>query len=120
VRGASPCPGQDAKLPNQFVKEGFVMDLTTISAFAGLSIVIGLIVAFGTQSLIRGLFISLVFLGFTLTAFLIELGVDEVLSFFLGQAIIVGSTYIYLRRQRTGVLKKIGREFATSRSSGCH
>jgi hypothetical protein len=46
-----------------------------------------------------------------MTLFLIELGVDEILSFFLGQVIVVGSTYIYLRVVHPEILTKAKKEF---------
>jgi hypothetical protein len=65
------------------------MDWTMILVFAGLSIFSGILVGFGTLSVVRGIFTSLIFLGFAMTMLLMELGVDEILSFFLGQVRIV-------------------------------
>jgi hypothetical protein len=60
------------------------------------------------------------FLGFAMTTLLIELGVNEIFSFFLGQTIIMGSTYVYIRMQHPVILTRIREEFAHSKSShGC-
>jgi hypothetical protein len=97
-----------------------VMDWTTILAFTGLSIFSGLIAGLGTMSIIRGLFISLMFLGFAVTILLVELGLDEILSFFLGQLIVVGFTYLYLRIMRPGILAKVKKEYIyDGPSHGC-
>ena len=73
------------------------METSLISVFAGLSIVFGLLTGFGTLSVIRGVFTFLVFMGLALSAYLNTVGVNMVLSYFFGQIIGVGSTYILLR-----------------------
>ena len=87
------------------------MDWTMILVFSGLSIFSGILVGFGTLSVIRGIFTSLIFLGFAMTMLLMELGVDEILSFFLGQVIVVGSTYIYLRIVHPVILNEVKKEY---------
>ncbi len=87
------------------------MDWTMILLFSGLSIFSGIIVLVGTHSIIRGIVVSLLFLGFAMTLFLIELGLNEILSLFLGQVIVVGSTYIYLRILHPEILTKAKKEF---------
>ena len=87
------------------------MDWTMILVFSGLSIFSGILVGLGTRSIMRGIVVSLLFLGFAMTLFLIELGVDEILSFFLGQVIVVGSAYIYLRVVHPEILTKAKKEF---------
>ena len=78
-----------------------------ILPFSGLSIVSGILVGFGTLSVVRGIFTSLIFLGFAMTMLLVELEVNEILSFFLGQVIVVGSTYIYLRLVHPEILNEV-------------
>jgi hypothetical protein len=87
------------------------MDWTMILVFSGLSIFSGILVGLGTRSIIRGIVVSLLFLGFAMTLLLIELGISEILSFFLGQVIVAGSTYIYLRVVRPEILTKAKKEF---------
>jgi hypothetical protein len=74
----------------------------------------------GSLSVVRGIFTSLIFLGFAMTMLLMELGVDEILSFFLGQVIVVGSTYIYLRIVHPEILKEVKKEYIyDGPSHGC-
>jgi len=87
------------------------MDWTMILVFSGLSIFSGILVGLGTRSIIRGIVASLLFLGFAVTLLLIELGVHEILSFFLGQMLVVGLTYIYLRVLHPEILTKAKKEF---------
>ncbi len=87
------------------------MDWTMILVFSGLSISSGILVGLGTRSIIRGIVVSLLFLGFAMTLFLIELGVNEILSFFLGQIIVVGSTYLYLRIVHPVILNEVKKEY---------
>ncbi len=87
------------------------MEWTMILVFSGLSIFSGILVGLGTRSIMRGIVVSLLFLGFAMTLFLIELGVHEILSFFLGQVIVVGLTYIYLRVVHPEILTKAKKEF---------
>jgi hypothetical protein len=101
-------------------KEGIVMDWTMILVFLGLSIITGIMAGFGTLSVIRGLFIFLMFLGLAMTALLAELGINEILSFFLGQAIVMGSTYIYLRMLHPEILNRVKKEYTyNGPSHGC-
>jgi hypothetical protein len=91
-----------------------------ILVFSGLSIITGIIAGFGTLSIIRGLFIFLLFLGLAMTALLAELGVGEILSFFLGQVIVMGSTYIYLRMLHPEILIRVKKEYTyNGPSHGC-
>ncbi|UCG21238.1 MAG: hypothetical protein JSU80_01170 [Deltaproteobacteria bacterium] len=96
------------------------MDWSMILVFTGLSVFSGVIAGLGTLSIIRGLFASLMFLGFAMTILLVELGLDEILSFFLGQLIVMGSTYIYLRVMHPEILKKVKNEYIyDGPSRGC-
>jgi hypothetical protein len=96
------------------------MDWTMILVVSGLSIFSGIIVGVGTHSIIRGIVVSLLFLGFAMTLFLIELGVDEILSFALGQVIVIGSTYTYLRMLHPEILTKAKKEYTyDGPSHGC-
>jgi hypothetical protein len=72
------------------------MDWSMILVFSGLSIFSGILVGLGTLSVVRGISTSLIFLGFAMIMLLMELGVNEILSLFLGQVIVVGSTYVLL------------------------
>ena len=87
------------------------MDWSMVLEFSGLSIITGIIAGFGTLSIIRGLFTFLLFLGLAMTALLAELGVNEILSFFLGQVIIMGSTYVYLRMLHPEILTRVKKEY---------
>lgn len=96
------------------------MDWTMILVFSGLSIFSGMLAGLGTLSVVRGIFTSLIFLGFAMTMLLMELGVNEILSFFLGQIIVVGSTYIYLRIVHPEILQKVEKEYLyDGPSHGC-
>jgi len=95
------------------------METSLISVFAGLSIVFGLLVGFGTLSIIRGVFTFLMFTGLALSAFLESVGVNFVLSYFLGQLIVMGSIYILIRNFYPATLLKVKQEFSLS-SGRCH
>lgn len=95
------------------------METSLISVFAGLSIVFGLLAGFGTLSVIRGVFTFLMFMGLALSAFLDTVGVNMVLSYFFGQLIIVGSTYILLRSLYPETLVKVKQELSQG-SGKCH
>ena len=96
------------------------MDWNMILVFSGLSVITGIIAGFGTLSIIRGLFTFLLFIGLAMTALLAELGVNEILSFFLGQAIIMGSTYTYLRILHPEILTRVKKEYTyNGPSHGC-
>ncbi len=95
------------------------METSLISVFAGLSIVFGLLAGFGTLSVIRGVFTFLMFIGLALSAFLDTVGVNMVLSYFFGQLIIVGSTYILLRSLYPETLVKVKQELSQG-SGKCH
>lgn len=96
------------------------MDWTIILVFSGLSILSGILAGFGTLSIVRGIFTSLIFLGFAMTMLLMELGVNEILSFFLGQVIVVGSTYVYLRIVHPEILSEVKKEYIyDGPSHGC-
>ncbi len=96
------------------------METSLISVFASLSIVFGLLAGFGTLSVIRGVFTFLVFMGLALSAFLNTVGVNMVLSYFFGQIIVVGSTYILLRSLYPETLVKVKQEFSQQGSGKCH
>jgi hypothetical protein len=99
---------------------GMDMDGAMLLAFAGLSIFSGIIVGLATRSIVRGTFTSLMFLGFAMTVFLTELGVNDIFSFFLGQLLVVGSTYIFLRMVRPEMLARIKKEYTyNGPSHGC-
>ena len=95
------------------------METSLISVFAGLSIIFGLLVGFGSLSVIRGVFTFLMFTGLALSAYLVTVGVNWVLSYFLGQLIVVGSTYILIRNFYPETLIKVRQEFSLS-SGRCH
>jgi hypothetical protein len=95
------------------------METSLISDFAILSIVMGLLIGLGTMSKIRGLFTFLIFMGLTLAQVLGVAGVNEILSYFLGQAIILGSTYLSLRAAHPETIVKVMQELKF-RSSKCH
>ena len=96
------------------------METSLISVFAGLSIVFGLLAGFGTLSVIRGVFTFLMFIGLALSAFLDTVGVNMVLSYFFGQLIVVGSTYILIRSLYPKTLVKVKQEFSQQGSGKCH
>lgn len=95
------------------------METSLISVFAGLSVVFGLLVGFGTLSIIRGVFTFLMFVGLALSAYIESLGLNMVLSYFLGQLIVVGSIYILLRNFYPATLLKAKQEFSQG-SGKCH
>ncbi len=101
-------------------QEVLIMETSLISVFAGLSIVFGLLTGFGTLSVIRGVFTFLVFMGLALSAFLNTVGVNMVLSYFFGQIIVVGSTYILIRSLYPKTLVKVKQEFSQQGSGKCH
>ena len=95
------------------------METALISDFAILSIVLGPLVGFGTMSVIRGLFTFLMFIGLALAQFLGVIGVNEIISYFMGQLIIMGSTYLFLRTAYPETLVKVKHELQTG-SDRCH
>ena len=95
------------------------METSLTSVFAGLSIVLGLLVGFGTLSIVRGVFTFLMFIGLTLSAILNTAGVNMILSYFLGQLIIMGTSYLLLRMMYPQALVKVRKEFQTGPAS-CH
>ena len=95
------------------------METSLTSVFAGLSIVLGLLVGFGTLSIVRGVFTFLMFIGLTLSAILNTAGVNMILSYFLGQLIIMGTSYLLLRMMYPQALVKVRKEFQTGPTS-CH
>jgi hypothetical protein len=96
------------------------MDWTLIKVFLALSITIGPLVGLGTLSFIRGLFIFLLFQGLALSAYLAQVGLGEVLSYFVGQAIIMGSVYMFLRIFKAELLTQVEQEFSKGKGGGCH
>ncbi len=95
------------------------METSLTSVFASLSIVLGLMVGFGTLSVVRGVFTFLMFIGLTLSAILNTAGVNMILSYFLGQLIIMGSIYLLLRTIYPDALVKVREEFQTGPDK-CH
>ena len=95
------------------------METSLISGFASLSIVLGLLVGVGTLSVVRGVFTFLMFIGLTLTAFLNTVGLNIILSYFFGQLIIIGSTYLLLKTMYPQALVKVRKEFQTG-AGKCH
>jgi hypothetical protein len=95
------------------------METSMISVFASLSIVLGILVRFGTLSVTRGVFTFLMFIGLTLSVILNTAGVNMLLSFFLGQLIIMGSSYLLLRTMYPQALVKVKKELQTG-TGKCH
>lgn len=95
------------------------METSLITTFASLSVILGLFVGVGTLSVIRGIFTFLVFMGLALSAYLDTTGVHMVLSYFLGQIIVVGSIYVLLRNIYPEVLVKVKQELGQG-SGKCH
>ena len=95
------------------------METSLISTFAGLSVVLGLLVGLGTLSVIRGVFTFLMFIGLALSAYLETVGVNMVLSYFFGQLIVMRPAYILLRTVYPQTLLKVKLELQTG-SAKCH
>ena len=95
------------------------METSLASIFASLSIVLGLMVGFGTLSIVRGIFTFLIFIGLTLSALLNTAGINMILSYFLGQLIIMGTSYLLFRAIYPAALVKVRKEFQTGPGS-CH
>lgn len=95
------------------------METSLTSDFAILSIVMGLMAGFGTLSAIRGVFTFLVFVGLTLTQLLGALGVNEIVSFFFGQLIVMVPTYLFIKNVYPEILVKTKQEFQLG-SGKCH
>ena len=95
------------------------METSLTSVFASLSVVLGLMVGFGTLSIVRGVFTFLMFVGLTLSALLDTMGVNTILSYFLGQFIIMGTSYLLIKTLYPDALVKVKKEFQTGPGS-CH
>lgn len=95
------------------------METSLITVFAGLSIVLGLMVGFGTLSIVRGVFTFLIFIGLALSALLNTAGINMILSYFLGQLIIMGTSYLLFKTIYPDALVKVRKEFQTG-SGNCH
>ena len=95
------------------------METSLITVFASLSIVLGLMVGFGTLSVVRGVFTFLMFIGLALSALLNTAGVNMILSYFLGQLIIMGTSYLLLKAMYPDALVKVRKEFQIGPAS-CH
>ncbi|UCD91142.1 MAG: hypothetical protein JSW04_06885 [Desulfobacterales bacterium] len=95
------------------------METSLISTFTGLSIFLGLLVGFGTLSVIRGVFTFLMFIGLALSAYLNTAGVNMILSYFFGQFIVMGSIYVLLRSVYPDALLKVKQELQQV-SGRCH
>jgi hypothetical protein len=102
-----------------FEQEVPTMETSMISVFAGLSIFLGPMVGLGTLSIIRGVFTFLMFIGLALSSFLNMEGVNMILSLFLGQLIIMGLTYLFLRNKYPEAIVKVKQEFSQG-SGKCH
>jgi len=100
-------------------EEALIMETSLISTFASLSIILGLLVGFGTLSVIRGIFIFLIFIGLTLSQLLGAIGVNEYLAYFLGQIIVMLPIYLMLRGAYPDTLVKVKKEFQMG-SGRCH
>ena len=103
----------------KITQEGLIMETSLISTFAGLSIVLGLLVGFGTLSVIRGVFTFLMFIGLALSAYLNTVGVNMILSYFIGQLIVMGSILILLKNVYPEAIEKVKQEFQQG-SGKCH
>jgi hypothetical protein len=101
------------------IAEMIVMETSLVTVFAELSIVLSLMVGFGTLSVVRGIFTFLMFIGLTLSAILNTAGVNMILSYFLGQLIIMGSSYFLLRTMYPQALVKVRKELQTG-TGKCH
>ena len=95
------------------------METSLITVFAELSIVLSLMVGFGTLSVVRGVFTFLMFIGLSLSAILNTAGINMILSYFLGQLIIMGSSYLLLRTMYPQALVKVQKELQTG-TGKCH
>ena len=95
------------------------METSLISTFAGLSILLGLLVGFGTLSVIRGVFTFLMFIGLAFSAYLNTVGVNMILSYFFGQLIVMGSIYILLRSVYPEAIIEVKQELQQG-SGKCH
>jgi len=96
-----------------------IMETSLTSVFASLSIVLGLMVGFGTLSIVRGVFTFLMFMGLTLSAILNTAGFNMILSYFLGQLIIMGTSYLLLRTMYPQTLVIVRKELQTG-TGKCH
>jgi hypothetical protein len=95
------------------------MESSLISTFASLSIILGLLVGFGTLSVVRGIFTFLIFIGLTMSQLLGTVGVNEYVAYFLGQIIVMLPVYLMLRRAYPETLVKVKQELQTG-SAKCH
>ena len=95
------------------------METPLISTFASLSIILGPLVGLGTLSFIRGVFTFLMFIGLALSAYLDTVGFHMVLSYVLGQLIVMGSIYLLLRNIYPEVLVKVKQELSQG-TGKCH
>ena len=96
------------------------METSLISVFAGLSIFLGLLIGLGTLSVIRGIFTFLLFMGLVLAEFLGILGVNPFAAYFLGQILVMGSTYLILRLRFPETLNNVKNEFRFDAAGSCH
>lgn len=101
------------------IPEVIIMETSLTSVFSGLSIVLGLLVGFGTLSVIRGVFTFLMFIGLALSSILNTAGVNMIISYFLSQLIIMGSTYLLLKKIYPQSLVKVRKELQTG-TGKCH
>jgi len=95
------------------------METSLISTFASLSIILGLLVGFGTLSVIRGIFTFLIFIGLTLSQLLGAAGVNEYLAYFFGQIIVMLPIYLTLSGSYPEALVKVKQELQMG-SGKCH
>jgi len=100
-------------------QEELIMETSLISTFAGLSIILGLLVGFGTLSVIRGIFTFLIFIGLIFSQLLGAIGVNEYVAYFFGQIIVMLPVYLTLRGVYPDMLVKVKQEFQTG-SGRCH
>jgi hypothetical protein len=96
------------------------MSGTMVWTFLGLAVIFGPLVGLGTRSFIRGLFMFLVFLGLVLSALLTVVKVPEVVSFFLGQIIVMAAACGFLKLVRPESLTRVKQEFSKDGGGSCH
>lgn len=96
------------------------METSLILDFAILSVVLGLLVGLGTLSAVRGIFTFLVFIGLALAQFLGVLGVNEFVAYFLGQIIVMSSSYLTIRLGFPEKLENVKNAFKVTDGGSCH
>ena len=95
------------------------METSLMTTFASLSIILGLLVGFGTLSPVRGIFTFMIFMGLTLSQLLGALGVNEYGAYVLGQILIMFPAYLTLRSMYPETLVTVKQELSLG-SGRCH